>query len=220
MHVIFRPLITWPKGDLTLKYRRKSSPFGATYSRTLDQLDRELVHLGATELVIQLALDESEIRLDGMPRANASPRHPGVVLAFESKHGPLQYATDRFNHWQANVRAITLGLEALRKVDRYGITMHGEQYTGWKQLPPSSIEVGPASMTADEAAQFLIAHGEVDGAEPPHDTWELLGDHPLRQEVVDGYYRRAAKRLHPDHGGDPAMFLRLQQARDLLTRAA
>ena len=69
-----------------------------------------------------------------MPRANASPKSPAVVIAFESKHGPLQYATDAFTHWQANVRAVALGLEALRRVERYGITKHGEQYTGWKQL--------------------------------------------------------------------------------------
>lgn len=43
--------------------------------------------------------------------------------------------TDAFPHWQDNVRAIALGLEALRKVDRYGIGKRGEQYVGWRALP-------------------------------------------------------------------------------------
>ena len=54
------------------------------------------------------------------------------MVAFESKHGPLKYATDVFDHWHANLRAIALGLEALRKVERYGITQRGEQYTGFR----------------------------------------------------------------------------------------
>lgn len=85
--------------------------------------------------MIQLALDETDIRLDGWPRGNATPRHHGVILAFESKHGPLKYATARYYPWQANLRAIALGLEALRAVDRYGVTKRGEQYAGWKALP-------------------------------------------------------------------------------------
>lgn len=214
MRVIFRPIDQWPKGELTSAYQRKSSPFGAGYQRTLDQLDTELVHLGANEVVIQLALAENEIRLDGMPRANAQPRHPGVVLAFESKHGPLQYATDRFRHWHANLRAITLGLEALRKVDRYGITMHGEQYTGWRQLGAGEpIAVG-AAMSKDEAALFLIEHGGVGMTDP----FDLLG-HPSRHALIEDHFRRAAKVLHPDQGGDAELFRRLTEARDLLEQA-
>jgi hypothetical protein len=46
--------------------------------------------------VIELALDEGDIRLDGLPRAHARPRHPGVIVSFDSKHGPLGYGTDAF----------------------------------------------------------------------------------------------------------------------------
>jgi hypothetical protein len=63
-----------------------------------------------------------------------------VTVAFDSKHGSLKYTADKFATWQENLRAIALGLEALRKVDRYGVTTRGEQYTGWKALPAGESE--------------------------------------------------------------------------------
>jgi hypothetical protein len=57
--------------------------------------------------------------------------------------------------WQHNVRAIALGLEALRKVDRYGITRRGEQYAGWKALP-AGIGIGATHMTSEVATKVII----------------------------------------------------------------
>ena len=44
----------------------------------------------------------------------------------------LVYATDCCDFWQHNLRSIALGLEALRAVDRYGISRRGEQYAGFR----------------------------------------------------------------------------------------
>ena len=131
--VTFRPIDLWA-GPRTVN--RRASPFRAPYSSTLNLLDRELNALRAVRVVIQLALTEQDIRLDGLPRSAARPQHPGVVLAFRSElHGiDLQYAVDAFSRWEDNLRAIALGLEALRKVDRYGMTRSGEQYRGFRQL--------------------------------------------------------------------------------------
>lgn len=149
MNITFRPLGTW-SGAQTRRPER--SRFKSHYSDTLELLRRELGQLGAREVVIQLDLTERDIRLDGLPRANARPGHQGVVIAFESKYGPLKYATDTFDDWQDNVRAIALGLEALRKVDRYSITKRGEQYTGWKALPP-------ARDSAERGRELIEKHG-------------------------------------------------------------
>lgn len=43
----------------------------------------------------------------------------------------LVYATDVCERWQHNVRSIALGLQALRAVDRYGISRRGQQYAGF-----------------------------------------------------------------------------------------
>lgn len=127
----FRPISTWP-GQMTRN--RKRSRFDSPWAMTLDLLKTELRHIGARNIVIELALSESEIRGDGYPRAQARPEHPGVILSLESRHGPLRYPCDTFTDWQSNLRAIALALEALRKVDRYGVTKHGEQYKGWLRL--------------------------------------------------------------------------------------
>src|SRR6218665_1759977 len=107
MNVTFEPIGLWPGGNdparLSDDYRRSRSSFKAGYADTLQLLERELDKLGAHQVVIQLALDASEIRRDGMPRASASPRHPGVVINFASTHGPLRYFTDEFQLWQHNV---------------------------------------------------------------------------------------------------------------------
>src|SRR5690606_26744073 len=115
----------WP-GEPTVK--RKASLFRASYADTLRLLDAELRHLRATQVVIQAACGEEDIRLDGQLRASAKLRSPAIILSFHSKHGPLSYPRDRYTDWQDNLRAIALALQALRAVDRYGVTRQAEQY--------------------------------------------------------------------------------------------
>ncbi|RBY82696.1 molecular chaperone DnaJ [Blastococcus sp. TF02A-26] len=199
----------------------ENSQFTATWSDTLDVLDRELYALDAEHIVIEVDVAERGIRADGMLRADARAASPAVRLAFDSVHGPLQYATDRFvrpswrrdgmqSDWQHNLRAIALGLEALRKVDRYGITRRGEQYAGWKALPSGggdAIPMPAAAMTVDAAARFVAEHADGVTAD------DVLGEWLTGRSSA---YRVAARRLHPDNGGDVVAFQRLQDARRLL----
>ena len=168
----FRPIDQWPGG----KINPRPAPFRTSYGRTLNLLERELDMLRARNVVLQVALDEKDIRLDGQPRARARASHPGVILAFDSKYGPLKYATAEFTTWDDNLRAIALGLEALRKVDRYGITKRGEQYTGWKQLA-----AGPSM--DEETARAVINHhgGSIRAA--------LMATHPDRGGDADEFQR-------------------------------
>jgi hypothetical protein len=101
-------------------------------------LDHELEAHGATAAVLQVAYAEGDLRIDGLPYARAQALHPGVILSFNRDGNPkerVEFATDRFDRWQDNLRAIALALEALRKVDRYGVTSGGQQYAGFKALP-------------------------------------------------------------------------------------
>lgn len=202
MRLRVRPIDSWPEER---NARPKRSNFSASWQATVDLLTRELRMLDARNPVIQVAVDEHEIRQDGtMPLASARPRHPGVIVAFDSKHGPLKYVADRFDDWQDNVRAIALGLDSLRRVDRYGITKRGEQYTGWRALP-AGRPMGPA-MTVEDAARYVAKHAGT--PVEPH--------HLHNASAIDIAYRRAAKKLHPDRGGDPDDFRRLREAYDLL----
>jgi hypothetical protein len=216
MDVRFRPLQgTWPQKETPDGERGSRWSFRAGWGDTLHVLEYELEKLKARDIVIAGAWREADIRIDGWPRSNAAdPGFPGVIISFESKHGPLKYATDRYAYWQHNVRAIALGLEALRKVDRYGITAKGEQYTGWKALP-AGIPMGEAAMSIEQAAAFLIEHGEWGQTSATVD--EIL---EADEQVTAAYFRNAAKKLHPDTGGDPALFRKLQQARELLEAAS
>lgn len=229
-----RPIKVWPDG-WTGRTNRPASPFQAGYTATLDLLDRELEHLGA---VIQVDAVDADIRLDGRLRADAKVRHPGVILTIETKaHGTLVYATDRFDGtwgnagWQANLRAIALGLEALRRIERYGIAERGQQYAGYRELGPAGgdprFAAGPAAlddamMTVEHAARILAeawapgAGMSVEGA-----VDELLvnvGGEP--SPWIGDAYRAAAKQHHPDVGGSPEYFRTLTAARDLLLQQA
>lgn len=213
MILIFRPIKVWPEGWTGYR-NRPTSPFAATYTATLQLLDRELHMLGATGVTMQVDVSERDVRLDGQLRADARPSHPGVILTIDTrKHGTLIYATDRFSHWQANLRAIALGLEALRKVERYGIAERGQQYAGYRELG-TGIALG-AAMTLADAAQLLADEGGQVGAD------DLLFEHEGGcRDWIDDSYRMAAKKHHPDAGGDPGMFRRLTEARDLLVGAS
>lgn len=150
--------------------------------------------------MLEVDVTESAIRLDGGLYANARPATPAVRVAFESRFGPLTYATDVFDRWQDNVRAIALGLEALRKVDRYGITKRGEQYAGWKQLPGGS-GVEPSHMTEDRAFEVLL---QIVGSEADwSDDASLV--------------RKARAVTHPDRqGGDRSLWDQVEQAARVL----
>lgn len=205
-----RPIDTWPRPETA---SRGYSPFKATYRSTLTLLDRELSMLNARQVVLQIDVREEDLRLDGQLRANARAQGPRVALAFDSKHGPLRYYCDRWNDWQANLRGIALGLEAQRKLERYGITSRGEQYTGWKALG-TGLAMG-AGMTPAAAAQMLAdlaCDAAGDGWEPD----DIRCDPAMREAA----YRALAKTHHPDVGGDPALFARITDARNVLASAA
>ncbi len=154
MRYQFRPLGPWT-GPATPPAARKDSVFRATYPATLELLWRETEMLGAQDLVLQVDIAERDIRTDGLPRANARyGTNPGVIISFQSTHGPLRYATDAYTEWQANLRAIALSLEALRAVDRYGVSRRGEQYRGWQQIEAG----GPSS---SRGAVLVEWHGDI-----------------------------------------------------------
>lgn len=155
MKYTFRPL-RWdgPRRKDIERYSRYW--FKATWSETITLLERELHMLRAEQIVIEADFREQDLRIDGLPRQNARrPSFPGVRLAFDSLHGPLIYATDAFTLWEHNVRAIALTLESLRRVDRYGVTGSGEQYTGWRQIEAAA----DGELSVDEARELLDFYG-------------------------------------------------------------
>ncbi len=129
------PLNGWP-GTLTPASLRERAPFAAALNDTLMMLKSELVHLGARNIVLMMAMRKGDLRPDGFPRTNASGEHPGVILSFDVKGGPRQKHFDRFTQWEHNLRALTMNLNHLRSANLYGAESDGEkQYAGWHATP-------------------------------------------------------------------------------------
>lgn len=204
-----RPLTTWPGGGRTPPNERIRSPFSAPWTGTLELLQRELRMLDAERAVLELVgIRESDIRKDGLPRASLRLDDPGLVLSFDSSHGALRYAVDRFRTWEENLRAIALGLEALRKVDRYGVASRGEQYRGWRALPaPSGSSNGATDMTSGDALALL---SRLSGMRME----EIETDPVARKNAI----RIARFEAHPDRGGTEELWLQVTHAVTLIDR--
>jgi hypothetical protein len=194
----------------------ETSRFTSTWSNTLDLLLREIDFLDGHSIAIGVDATEEDFKLNGELRARARLRSPAVEIAFESKYGPLiyqsaQYVGTPYNNkmelWQHNVRAVALTLEAARAMDRYGATRTGQQYVGFKAIGSGQAsEPDVPVFTQQEAADYLRSE-EVTG---------ILGGEGLSLKSA---YRLAARRFHPDAGGDAGMWAKIDAARATLKRA-
>jgi hypothetical protein len=200
-------LKAFPGGARERGKRRASTVFSSAYNRTLDRLEHELHLLGAIDIVVEAGYSREDLRNDGWPRSSAKPSHPAVVLAFRSKKSGEEYSfpCDTFTTFEHNLHAIAFTLEALRAVNRYGVTRGHEQYKGFAQIeaPPDTKR-----WTVDAAAAWLAARhgGNVDPS-------QILQD--------PGYYREAyrlyARLTHPDaNEAATEEWNRLQDAKRLL----
>lgn len=179
-------------------------------SRTLEDLDRELTAVSAKDVVVQLDAANKddfrrELRRDGQVRDDARMKSPAVVVSFlrGADKRPLVFACDFFQRWQDNLRAIALGLESLRRLERYHIAQTGDQYRGWMALPASTM---PA-LSTEQAAGVLARRA-------PWSAEEIVGD----SEIAKRAYRAAAGRTHPDAGGNGTVsdFNLVQEAKRIL----
>jgi hypothetical protein len=199
--VQFRPLVGWPR---KVESNRRKDPFSLGVNASVELLCDEIEKLDGKNVVIQIDVLECEIRPDGWPYHNAKPLQPGVIVSFQSRKGPLQFACDKHVNWQANLRAIALTLERLRLAAMYGCTCEEEQYTGFRALPAPE-PVGFANVT--EAQEWIQTQARRN----------LLGFRTLETaEDVRAAFRMLSKRLHPDHGGNATDFNKLVAARDML----
>jgi hypothetical protein len=102
--------------------------------------------------------------------------------------------------WQANVRAIALALEALRAVDRYGVTKRGEQYQGWTALPAARAQSSRWFTDEADALAWMKRCAGGEATDDPKAMYKLLG-----------------RRMHPDMPkGSAELWERLDAAATIL----
>ena len=211
MEMTVRPIDRWDGAETEPRQR---SPFSAADRDTMVLLDRELRLLGADNVVLMRDVRPNDVRVDGSQlKERAVVRSPRIVVAFDSKHGPLRYACDAFTDWKANLRAIALGLESLRRVDRYGIAGRGEQYTGWAALGSGIVTGEP--LTRSEAVKIVIDLTQIPGVGDAYSPVDLDDDGQPGPFLEDAW-RAGARMHHPDRGGNEAAFKALTEAVDVL----
>lgn len=226
---VVQPIAKWP-GKRRHGSEQKSSPFrrtkevqsafgggtyrtserGAPWSRIMKELERELRHLNAVDVVLRMDVEARHIRSDGQLRADARPASSAIMLQFQARNVDgwprLIYKCDVFRDWQSNLYAIAKSLEALRLVDRYEVTTAGEQYAGFKQIGSSSS----TTLTADAAAQVISQVAGPAG----YRVDLILADKAHAKEAV----RRAISFTHPDRmNGDRTQYDRVDAARSILS---
>lgn len=215
-----RPLTGWPH-EFTIE--RTRGRFDSSLTETLTLLDRELRMFQTAnsgqiypDSVLQLALREQDFRrTDGMPRAGAVTEHPGVILNIQPRNRPaLSFPCDTFTHWHANLRAIALTLEALRKIDRYGVTQTGQQYRGWQAIEAKATD----SAAVDAACRMLAAAAWPNEHLGAQAEWApKIATDP---EIGRNTYRKARQNAHPDRNdGDQTLWDTVEDAAEALRKA-
>lgn len=161
-----------------------------TVADALKRLSRELGLLGATDEVLSTNIP---MRLDGLPRSGqAEPSDPGAAVYFKMKKRELCLACDKWDRTADNIAAIAQHIDALRRIDRYGIGTLQQAFAGYAALP-SGVP----------------------------NWWDVLEIEPTATlEDAEKAYRRLAQLSHPDViGGSEGAMARLNAAREAAREA-
>lgn len=157
-----------------------------TVADARDRLQRELDLLGARGPVLSTNI---ELRLDGQPRSGIEPNDPGIAVYFTLKGKPLCMPCDKWDRVADNIAAVAAHIDAVRRIERYGVQSVEEAFAGFAALPP------PLSW---------------------RDILEVTDGIDLA--AGEAAYRRLARKHHPDNGGSTVKMAELNQARDAMRR--
>ena len=154
----WRALAVWPYEPRP----GSSSTFRTSWDQSLRKLEDEVSRIEGDDVVIGIVAAPSAISFSGALKSRADITYPGAEVSFDLPgRGRVVFHTDAYKSLHANLHAIALGLEALRAVDRHGITSSAEQYAGFTQI-------GPGGGDADRGAELVRAAGGIPAALKKH----------------------------------------------------
>lgn len=161
----------WPIG-----YKRTQNRLWSKFKQTMDGsqkfLRNELTRLGGKEIIISTNIP---LRNDGgmySAYMNKTQDDPGVALYFKYKGRDVVMCCDQYRQVWENVYALGKGIEALRGMERWGVSEFMDRaFTGF-----AAIEA------PREKAWYDILQVRDDSSE----------------EVIKANYRRLCKDWHPD----------------------
>jgi hypothetical protein len=156
-----------------------------TIAAALDRLDGELRRLGASDEILS---SNVPVGIKGLPYSSArEPIDPGVAVYIRLDRKDLVFACDKWDRVADNIAAIAQHIDALRRIERYGVGRVDQAFVGYVALPPSA------------------------------DDWRIVlgvGEFATLDQV-DAAFLQKAKDLHPDVGGTHDDMAKLTAARDL-----
>lgn len=188
--------LTWP-----VDFPRTKNPQRSRFSSKLtvgasrDALLAELRLMKTTNIIIS---SDVPIKKDGMLYATYKVKDSGIAVYFTYKNSPTVLCCDKWNTIQDNLHAIERTVNALRQLERDGVSdLLNRVFTGFKALPQNAGE-GNASW------------------------WIVLG---LTTEATKDDVRRAFTKLsfqyHPDHNnGNAEHFLTIKKAYEIGMQSA
>jgi hypothetical protein len=178
--------LSWPVWRTrTPRGRREPARFETTFAAARDGLLKEIELMGGRRVVLSSNIP---LRRDGLPYANAPrPDDVGVAVYFDWKGKPMCFACDRWDRVEHNLQGIRKTIDALRGIARWGTgEMMQTAFTGFAALP---------------------------APEPEERWWDVLGIDPkATASTIETAYRRRRSEAHPDKGGDPGEFDRVEKA--------
>jgi hypothetical protein len=187
--------LEWPAGwKRTPRYSRKRAAFATnkvttgrlSVSIATDRLQGELDRLGARRATLSTNVS---LRLDGRPRSDEEPQDPGASIWFQFRGKATVLACDKWDRVADNIAALAAHIDALRRIERYGVGTIEQALAGYKALP------------ADTAADWRAVFGFTKDSRPTLDQ-------------VDSAYKAAARAKHPDVGGSDVEMMHINRARD------
>ncbi|WP_430900511.1 MULTISPECIES: J domain-containing protein [unclassified Paraflavitalea] len=179
----------WPIG-----YKRTNSRIHSRFKVTMDKAQRflrsEVSKLGGSNLIVSTNIP---LRKDGMLYSDWMSRKiddPGVAIYFKYKGKDIAMCCDQYNKIWENIYALGKGIEALRGMERWGVSDFLDRaFTGFTGIP-EKVEV-------------------------KKEWYEVLGvSQSANAEQIRKSYREKAMVTHPDKGGSPEAFQLVKEAFD------
>lgn len=181
----------WPIGyKRTPDGQRIKSPFKQSMEKAQQFCRRQIELLGAAGLIISTNIPT---RKDGGLYTDYMSRKiddPGVAIFFRmgsSMDGYTSMCCDQYTTVWENIYGLGKSIEAIRAIERYGTSGFMDRvFTGFKELPP-----------AEKVAAWWIVLG--------------VPAHANAVQIREAYLEKV-KSAHPDAGGSPDEFIRIQKA--------
>ncbi len=150
------------------------------------RLEAELERLHATHEVLSTNV---RLRMDGSPDSRLTdPVDPGAAVYFQLNNKPRCLACDKWDRVADNIAAIAQHIDALRRIDRYGIGDMERAFSGY------------AALQSDPSTDWRLVLG-------------FNGTAIITPTMVDQRFKLKAKEAHPDAGGSAEGMIRLNAAR-------